>query len=183
VLATLTGKNMRSIDDIIAEVAAVIGPLLRETFEAGREAGARETTAAMKAKLLEAVDSLNVADAALNTVLGVTPTLADEPPAPQVLEEAAAIRATPGTVKPTIERLIASAPNGITTEEILAKTGFKANSVRGTLWTLNNDQAIEKRGDRWFRRPTLNDAITQIAKGLEPLLARAPVKSPSEGQS
>ncbi|MGC1863157.1 MAG: hypothetical protein WA733_19080 [Methylocystis sp.] len=61
-------------------------------------------------------------------------------------------RATPGTVKPTIERLIEEAWGGISTNDLIVKTGFKENSVRATLTTLGRDGFAEKRGDKWFKR-------------------------------
>ena len=62
-------------------------------------------------------------------------------------------RVAPGTVKPTIMRLIEESSGlGISTNEIINKTGFKENSVRATLTTLGNDGFAERRGDRWIKR-------------------------------
>jgi predicted Rossmann fold nucleotide-binding protein DprA/Smf involved in DNA uptake len=59
-------------------------------------------------------------------------------------------RAVSGSVKPTIERMIAeSGRKGVTAEEILKATGFKPNSVRGTLWTLGSNGFAVKRNGRW----------------------------------
>jgi hypothetical protein len=59
-------------------------------------------------------------------------------------------RAPIGTVKPGIKALIENASYGITASEIIEKTGFKENSVRGTLSALRADGIAERRGDLWF---------------------------------
>jgi len=59
-------------------------------------------------------------------------------------------RAPSGTVKPGIKALIENASNGITAPEIIEKTGFKENSVRGTLSALKAEGFAERRGELWF---------------------------------
>lgn len=42
----------------------------------------------------------------------------------------------------------------MTTAEIVSHTGFKHNSVRGTLWTLAQERLVAKNGMRWVATPT-----------------------------
>jgi len=60
-------------------------------------------------------------------------------------------KAPPGTVKPAILRLVRGSP-GLSTEEIIAQTGFKENSVRGTLSSLMKQGLIERRDNHWVRK-------------------------------
>ena len=60
-------------------------------------------------------------------------------------------RAPVGTVKPAIKVLIENAANGIRATQIIEKTGFKENSVRGTLAALKAEGFAQRRGERWFR--------------------------------
>ena len=55
----------------------------------------------------------------------------------------------PGTVKPTILKLVMDTPGGLPTEEIIAKTGFKENSVRGTLSGLLKLGQVFRSGKNW----------------------------------
>ena len=59
-------------------------------------------------------------------------------------------RAPSGTVKPAIKELIEKAPNGILAADIIEKTGFKENSVRGTLSALKAEGFAQRRGELWF---------------------------------
>ena len=66
-------------------------------------------------------------------------------------------RATQGSVKPTIAKMIAEhETDGLTPGEITHQTGFKANTVRGTIWTLGQEGSIVKRGSRWYPQPSPN---------------------------
>lgn len=58
-------------------------------------------------------------------------------------------RAPLGTVRPTIQRLIARYDHGISASEIIEQTGFKVNSVRSTLATLRREGLAERHGDLW----------------------------------
>jgi hypothetical protein len=58
-------------------------------------------------------------------------------------------RAPSGTVKPAIKELIEKAPNGIRASDIIKTTGFKDNSVRGTLAALRAEGFAERHGELW----------------------------------
>ncbi|MDR3449417.1 MAG: hypothetical protein P4M15_06685 [Alphaproteobacteria bacterium] len=134
---------MRNIQEILSGGSAVLEAMLREAFEAGKA----EAAAEMRAKMAAMIDS--VAGAVAANVSAI-------PPYPPTVTMTSAIpypepRAAPGTVKPTILRLIEeSVFFGMSTDELIAKTGFKPNSVRGTVSALQSDNAIYKEGDRWF---------------------------------
>jgi len=118
--------SVANIENILSRATQDLRELLEEAFEAGR--------ADMKREL---ATFLSGADTAL--IKGtVGPTVDTEGRAPS------------GTVKPGIKTLIENACNGITAAEIIEKTGFKENSVRGTLSALKADGFAERRGDLWF---------------------------------
>jgi hypothetical protein len=62
-----------------------------------------------------------------------------------------AAKAPPGTVRPAILAMI-EASEGLLTEQILKATGFKENSVRGTLSNLQKQGEIERSAGRWIRK-------------------------------
>lgn len=57
------------------------------------------------------------------------------------------MRVSPGTVKPAILKLVQETPGGLSQEMIESLTGFKHNSVRGTLWNLANEGMIRRNDD------------------------------------
>ena len=153
---------MRDISEIIKDGSDALERLLREAFDAGVAHGRHSAVAEVRAKF--------------DTILGgpaipqPTFTLEAEPGhfaisgAPA---EVAVTRAAPGTVKPTILRTVIDANfSGITTEELIERTGFKATSVRGTVSTLQMDGAIKKIAGRWYSAESLlaNDG-TETNKG------------------
>lgn len=122
-----------SIDNIISRATQDIYKLLEEAFEAGRNDMRRE----LLAVLSHPEPSSDIAPR------GKLPDL-------DIAAQNVLARAASGTVKPTIKALIENAKNGILTSEIIEKTGFKENSVRGTLSTLKADGFADRRGDLWF---------------------------------
>jgi DNA-binding transcriptional ArsR family regulator len=77
-------------------------------------------------------------------------TLQDGLGAPSFASESATRRATAGTVKPAILKIIQDSVEGITAADIHERTGFRPNSVRGTLSTLRTEGLIYKKKDLWF---------------------------------
>ncbi|SFK39341.1 hypothetical protein [Methylocapsa palsarum] len=139
------------IDQIIPRETEHLRSLLEAAFEAGR-AAERE---AMKRQLLAVlspselnIENVPMAQTGLDTVSQRGP-LADE----HIAATHAETRAQPGTVKPVIKGLIETAKNGILTSTIIERTGFKENSVRGTLSALKSEGFAERRGDLWFVAP------------------------------
>ena len=113
------------IENIRSRATQDVLKLLEEAFEAGRADMKRE---------LETF--LSRGDTALFT--GAVGPAADTE-----------VRAPSGTVKPAIKRLIEKAPNGIRASDIIERTGFKDNSVRGTLATLRAEGFAERHGELW----------------------------------
>lgn len=141
---------MRDLNDIISASTGALGALLQEAFEAGRALGRTEAAADLKAK----ISGLLGSDVA--SVTGTVAAPVSRTVEPSVSSEK---RATSGSVKPTIARIIAEAVDtGLTTEEVVTITGFKPNSVRGTLWGLGNDGLAVKREGRWFPVAGKNNA-------------------------
>lgn len=134
---------MRDIQKMISDAADALRPLIEEAFAAGKDEGRREAADEFKAKI--------------GAILGEE-SAPSKPSTPSVTgapdEEA---RAPSGTVKPAVLRLIRESQGGITTTEITRLTGFKHNSIRGTLWGLQKEGKITKRGNRWVGH-TASDA-------------------------
>ncbi len=147
---------MRDWSDILDEGSASLERWLSEAFEAGRAAGRQEGVAEVKAKLAGLLDDggpeVTRAIAASANVTHALPAWLGPGPKTQ-----SGGRAPPNSVKPTIVKLVHDAP-GLTREEIATRTGFKFNSVRGTLWTLSNEGIIEQRDGRYFPASQKNEA-------------------------
>lgn len=128
----------RTIDQIKTDAGKSLEQLLTEAFEAGRVVGREESAAEFR-------EFRNK----LAHILDAEPVQAG----PIAMEHQAGGRATPGSVKPAILNLIIANP-GLSQDEIQQKTGFKPNSVRGTLWTLSaQDKAIHKVSGYWYPGP------------------------------
>jgi hypothetical protein len=133
---------MRNLNHTVGEAASEIQELLKivylDGYEAGRNAGRKEMAEEVRNKFAAMLDVGS--DAVMD---GVSPEDDGQ----------SGGRAAPGTVKPAVLSLIKSSAEGMTTAEIRTATGFKPNSIRGTLWALNTqDKLIEQNGDRWVVR-------------------------------
>lgn len=125
------------------------GRLLTEAFNAGREAGREEA----KSVVLASIHNLT-ADAHVlrgSTSAGVLTHIKESEG-----------RAAPGTVKPAVRNFISSRHDGVTIDEIIAGTGVKPNSVRGTLYSLQEDGDIERRGEKWFPATKQPDELEML---------------------
>jgi len=142
-------------DTIALDAADALRPFLEKAFEAGRAVGREEATAELRARLSDLVGPLEAAPTApepKRVFASGSFTL------PRYGAPAEGARATPGTVKPAIFNLIRSHPNGIRQDDIRRLSDVKANSIRGTLYSLQKDGVIERRGERWFAMPETNEA-------------------------
>jgi hypothetical protein len=132
----------RRFDDIVSDSAEVLRPLLQEAFNAGKMAGREEAALDIRTKIDDVLSgSATVQPRSAPPSNGTSPS-----PSAAIPEK----RAISGSVKPTIEGMIRAARNGLTVEDIATATGFKINSIRGTLWTLGHDNLAVKRDGRWF---------------------------------
>jgi hypothetical protein len=136
-LAPALTSDMDELEKIIEAATQDLRKRLQEAYAAGGENVRRELLAVLSPGNRHHID-----------IAAVTAS-----PKPSGGER----RAAPGTVKPTILKLIEEASfldDGISAAEIIRKTGFKENSVRGTISTLRIEKVIEQRGDRWFMKET-----------------------------
>lgn len=141
---------MADIQDILADANEALRPIIEAAYHAGRDAGRREAANDLRAKLASVIggDELSSTDKSTE----VHTSLTNQGDVASSSEEDG--RATPGTVKPMVLKLISEARNGITTRDIVRATGFKHNSVRGTLWALRKDGLITKdENKRWVASP------------------------------
>lgn len=125
---------MRAIDEIISDMTR----LVREAHELGMI----EAETIVKAKVEAIFDRFPGSgyEAVVKQAIG---------PGHPRAERGDLVRAAPGTVKPVIVQMIVGSHDGYTMEELVDKTGFKPNSVRGTLSTLREEGKITKIGDKW----------------------------------
>lgn len=121
------------ITQIFDRAASTIRAMLFDAYEAGRQIGRKEAAAEFKAKI---ADFLEQEPKAKHVVVSVT----------GVSAEAQTSRAAPGSVKPAIMKLVQDS-GGMSLRDIEQATGFKYNSVRGTLWQLQQEDKIVKDGD------------------------------------
>jgi IclR helix-turn-helix domain len=119
------------IENILSRATQDIRKQLEEAFEAGRATERDGMKREIVAFLSHKEPSPDIALAGSSAAISVG-------------------RASPGTVKPAIMALIKKAPKGIRTAEIIERTGFKENSVRGTLSTLRRKGFADQRGSLWF---------------------------------
>jgi len=140
---------MRTLNSIISAANEALRPLLEEAFEAGRALGRHEATDEMKVRLASVLSGDHVIPK--RSLIGGAGQTEPSPREAAPEEEG---RAAPGTVKPRILKLIQDTPAGLATREITNRTGFKHNSVRGTLWTLKREGSIIERDGRWVVNPT-----------------------------
>lgn len=138
----------KSLSDIIAASGSAFRDLVTEAYESGHEAG----QAAGHKSGYEAGyrDAMSRVLAKIQEVASADSAGASETVAPDASDSGEAEgRATPGTVKPAIEKLVLES-SGLTMQEIVERTGFKYNSVRGTLYTLKSEGIVDKWGEQWF---------------------------------
>jgi hypothetical protein len=151
-----TSQPIPELEKIASRATVDLSRLLREAYEIGREDMRRE----------------------LMALLSPSRASGDIAPTDPLHDPNAAVartKAPPGTVKPAILNLVQQS-SGVTTEHIIGTTGFKENSVRGTLSTLAKEDRIERRGNEWIAKkikasdgePT--EASKSSDPGLEPLL-------------
>ena len=155
---TTTPHPILELDKLASRASADLTRLLREAYEIGREDMRRELMALLSPSRNDAPPLGPVYD-----------TNASDPAVPRT-------KAPPGTVRPAILRLVEQSA-GVTTEHIIRTTGFKENSVRGTLSTLAKEDRIERRLNEWFAKKIKapgGEAPTEASKssdqGVQPLL-------------
>ena len=132
------GTVMRAIEDIVSDILG----LLHEAHELGKDEGAAEMRANLAAFLQggerPAPNSTRNGSSVETHVMG------------NVADDARKDKAQKGTVKPGIIKLINDTPTGLTQDEIIEKTGYKSNSVRGTLYTILTEGLVERRSGRYY---------------------------------
>jgi len=123
----------RQIEEILSLATQDVRKLIEAAFEAGRADMRRELFALLT-------------DNNRQTELAPIGSLADFH---ETIDHGNG-RAPSGTVKPAIKDLIKNSANGIRASDIIERTGFKDNSVRGTLAALRAEGFAERRGEFWY---------------------------------
>jgi hypothetical protein len=101
--------------------------------------------------------------ALLSPASGDAVAMVGEVYSPNLANARASAKEPPGTVKPTILKLVMDTPGGLPTEEIIAKTGFKENSVRGTLSGLLKLGQVFRSGKNWVANVEASSVLTEEA--------------------
>jgi hypothetical protein len=123
-----TNRSILALEKIEAKAASDIGVRLKEAYDLGRDDMRRELMVVLGAPVSTTGGSLGANDVRRTDA-----------------------KAPPGTVRPVILAMIKRA-DGLLTEQILKETGFKENSVRGTLSTLQKQGEIERAAGRWIEK-------------------------------
>jgi|ERR1700677_3369409 hypothetical protein len=125
---TTSPQVIPGLNSLSAQATADIESLIRKVYEMGREDMRRELMALLSPSSGDAV------------------AVVEEVHVTNITNARTSTKAPPGTVRPAIIKMIEGS-SGVSTEQILAATGFKENSVRGTLSTLHKEQKIARNAD------------------------------------
>jgi hypothetical protein len=129
---TTAPQVIPGLNNLSARATADIESIVRKAYEMGREDMRRELMALLSPSARDGVE------ATTPTSYGYDAAVARAP-----------AKAPPGTVRPAIVKMI-ELSSGVSTEQILAATGFKENSVRGTLSTLHKEGKIERNAQGYW---------------------------------
>ena len=130
---TIAPQVIPGLAKLADSAAANTASLMREAYEMGRDDMRREL-AALLAPSREGGNA--------------SPTIGGHGGA--IIPRTSA-KAPPGTVRPAILNIIMNS-GGLQTEQIIRATGFKENSVRGTISTLAKEGKIERRLNGWIAK-------------------------------
>jgi hypothetical protein len=143
-LMTTAPQVIPALDKLAVRATADIASLIREAYELGREDMRRELMALLSRESGDAV------------------ALVGEVHVPNIANARVSTKAPPGTVRPAIVKMIEGSP-GVSTEQILTATGFKENSVRGTLSTLHKEGKIARNAQGYWIK-SLEASANQLAE-------------------
>jgi hypothetical protein len=133
----LKNKAAALVRDITPAISRMIEEAYQQGYSQGFAAGKQEAGQ----ELLQFVASMNTAN---------IPVLYDV-----TMEGTAALsnesdKQPPGTVKPAVLKAIQDSSTGLSIRQIEQKTGFKYNSIRGTVWLLQKEGLVVKgEGNLW----------------------------------
>ena len=145
--------NAPPIDDLLSEIVEELRPKLAAVLRTAFERGERKSVEYYETNIAQVTRVLREMSAK------ITAPRTDIPVGIDSLTPPSAERASQGTVKPRILELV-SREMGTSISE-LERIGFKPNSIRGTLYALQKEGKIQKRGDRWYAAtPESNEAST-----------------------
>jgi hypothetical protein len=169
-------------EEIVAATSETFRIALRRAYDAGRDAGKAEAAADLRSRMMRVLD-LGASVGAENVIAAVqTGWVVPDGP------WSGSDRALPGSVKPAITKAVMNHPEGLTTEQVRKLTGAKANTVRGTLWTLSTTEGIiERRDGKWFPTRKTNEAAdgqsaAPVSQQVNPLTTGSHQSGPVKGQ-
>lgn len=124
---------MRTVEEVISDISR----LVQDIYDIGKVDGVAKLRAEMAAVLSPYASESPVGGSSAPVGNGRGPPASEN-------------KAPMGTVKPGILSLIERTPDGLTQDDIIKLTGFKSNSVRGTLYSLLTDNLVRREGGRYF---------------------------------
>ncbi|CAO4139439.1 hypothetical protein [Methylorubrum aminovorans] len=152
---------------------------LDAAFERGREVGRQEAVTAFKARLASLTDMSDLtAGAAIDARADVSKAGEDTGGA----DTGSADRAPPNSIKPALARLIREQP-GLTTMDIRRITGFKPNTIRGTLYALGKEGEIKHSEGRWYSEAQKDEAAGANPEERTPTASNTGSNVEDEGAS
>jgi len=140
----ITPRPIPALENLASEAAPHITRLLEKAYTIGRDD--------MRRELMALLSPSRGSDG-----IAMTGTVSDA----NVIVARTSTKAPPGTVKPAILHMIENSPP-LLTEQIISQTGFKENSVRGTLSALYKGGKIERTsGGLWTKKHKVPSAETE----------------------
>jgi hypothetical protein len=171
---------MRTFKDIETDGYIAVRNAVLEAYNLGLAEGRREGEE-LRAKLVAILGTPNVVSAvgtggAVSTGGAISTAAVTDSAVVTDSFEAEIVRATPGTVKPRILHELRKGGDGFTTEEIIAATGFKPGSVRGTLSTLASEELVGRFHGHWFALGTFTrddgKTVTHTSDDIQSMIDR-----------
>jgi hypothetical protein len=127
------------MDRLLVDLLAGVEEAAKKFYTAGLNEGRKLATAEMAVKLSNVIGG----------VIPPSPPDAKMQPAGLSSQEDRRKRAPQGTIKPALLKALTDYQAGLSSSDLVALTGFKENTVRGTLRQLLIEGAVEKRGQFW----------------------------------
>jgi hypothetical protein len=149
-IKALRTKLASRVSEATSSFTQLLDEAYSQGFNDGLAAGKQETGD----QLLKFIASMNTDH--------IPAIIRNEPPSSDEGE-----RVPPGTVKPTVLQTIQQFPDGISIRDIEKLTGFKHNSIRGTVWLLQKEGSVQKgEGNLWIPspHPEVDDLLGESSK-------------------
>jgi len=130
------------LDHLLENAMAEVAKAMHAAFNAGKESGLQEARTELAEKLSSMIGSI----ASHKPERSLISSAGERPPTDRPSQK----RAPQGSIKPALLRALEPYPLGLPASDIVASTGFKENTVRGTLRQLLAEGKVLKRNNFWL---------------------------------